>query len=236
VGTTPGNQPPRFPGFDVAGQARTWDQHTVRVVLSRLAPGEGPGFFTAEEEPTVRALLDRLLAQDAEPRVPVFELIDARLAKRAGDGYRYADLPEDPETWRASIAGLDADAEDRHGRRFCDVGQGEQLRHIEAVRQTEGTWHGLPGQRTFSLWVRYACAAFYSHPWAWNEIGFGGPAYPRGYKNLGLDRREPWEVEERHPTDPVPWAQRADAARRRHADALSSSGPDGRQRTEERRP
>ena len=35
--------------------------------------------------------------------------------------------------------------------------------------------------------------AFYSHPWAWNEIGFPGPAYPRGYLNLGINAREHWE-------------------------------------------
>jgi hypothetical protein len=69
----------------------------------------------------------------------------------------------------------------------------------------------MPAERLFSLWMRYACSAFYSHPWAWNEIGFGGPAYPRGYKNLGLDRREPWEVAERDEEDPVHWAE----ARRR---------------------
>ena len=39
---------------------------------------------------------------------------------------------------------------------------------------------GCPAGRVFALWMRYACAAFYSHPWAWNEIGFGGPAYPQG--------------------------------------------------------
>jgi hypothetical protein len=38
--------------------------------------------------------------------------------------------------------------------------------------------------------------AFYAHPWAWNEIGFGGPGYPRGYMRLGADQREPWEGEE----------------------------------------
>ena len=57
------------------------------------------------------------------------------------------------------------------------------------------------------LWMRYACTAFYSHPSAWNEIGFGGPAYPRGYKNIGLGRREPWEVAEVDADDPVPWAR-----------------------------
>ena len=34
--------------------------------------------------------------------------------------------------------------------------------------------------------MRSMLAAFYSHPWAWNEIGFGGPAYPRGYARLGV--------------------------------------------------
>ena len=35
------------------------------------------------------------------------------------------------------------------------------------------------------LCMRMMLEAFYSHPWAWNEIGFGGPAYPRGYMRLG---------------------------------------------------
>ena len=62
----------------------------------------------------------------------------------------------------------------------------------------------MPAKHVWSLWTRYACAAFYSHPWAWNEIGFGGPAYPRGYKNIGVDEREPWEVPKRPRVDPEP--------------------------------
>ena len=48
-------------------------------------------------------------------------------------------------------------------------------------------------------------AAFYSHPWAWNEIGFGGPAYPRGYMRLqpGPPGREPYEALEAFGVDPV---------------------------------
>jgi hypothetical protein len=64
--------------------------------------------------------------------------------------------------------------------------------------------------------MRYACAAFYSHPHAWQEIGFGGPAYPRGYKALGLNGREGWEVPEVDAHDPLPWSHRVEAARRRH--------------------
>jgi hypothetical protein len=199
---------------------------TTRVVLSRVRPSAPGRFFTAAEEPTARLLMDRLLAQDTEPRVPVFELVDERLAQRAGDGYRYLDMPEDPEAWRASIAGLEADARGLHGRQFPDLGRGGQRRLIEKVRTTESDWHGLPGHRVFSLWMRYSCSAFYSHPWAWNEIGFGGPAYPRGYKNLGFDGREPWEAAEDHPDGPSPWSKRAEAARQRHRDSLASDDED----------
>ncbi|HEV2633587.1 MAG TPA: hypothetical protein VGX23_00480 [Actinocrinis sp.] len=56
----------------------------------------------------------------------------------------------------------------------------------------------------WSLWTRYACTAFYSHPAAWTEMGFPGPAYPRGYKNPGVDGREPFEVRDARPAeDPV---------------------------------
>ena len=35
-------------------------------------------------------------------------------------------------------------------------------------------------------------------------MGFPGPAYPRGYKNLGVGRLEPFEVADRRPAeDPV---------------------------------
>ena len=46
--------------------------------------------------------------------------------------------------------------------------------------------------------------AFYSHPWAWNEIGFGGPAYPQGYMRLGpLSTLEPRERPGATDEDPV---------------------------------
>ncbi|MDQ6943705.1 MAG: gluconate 2-dehydrogenase subunit 3 family protein, partial [Candidatus Eremiobacteraeota bacterium] len=42
------------------------------------------------------------------------------------------------------------------------------------------------------------CAeAYYAHPWAWDEIGFGGPAYPRAYMRLERGEPEPWETNEK---------------------------------------
>ena len=53
--------------------------------------------------------------------------------------------------------------------------------------------------------------AFYAHPWAWNEIGFGGPAYPRGYARMGVGQSEAWEGAEALDLDPVPDVKRTGA-------------------------
>ena len=45
----------------------------------------------------------------------------------------------------------------------------------------------------------YVTDAYYAHPTAWNEIGFGGPASPRGYVRLDKNRRDPWEAAEGKP-------------------------------------
>src|SRR6185503_6072654 len=90
----------RFPGFDVLGQVDAWDDVTAGVVLRRLAPPGGLAFFTPHEVGIAGPLLDLLLAQDGEPRVPVLALIDERLAVGETDGWHYDDLPEDSQAWR----------------------------------------------------------------------------------------------------------------------------------------
>lgn len=203
-GQTPGGQGDRFPGFDVLHQVGTWDLATAGVVLDRLNAPPALRFFTIRQEAVGRALVDQLLDQRDAPRVPVFEMIDARLSEARTDGWHYANMPEDGQAWRESLAALDADA-DRFDRGFAELDWSQQASLVDAVlRAGEGDWHGMSAARVWSLWTRYAASAFYAHPWAWNEIGFGGPAYPRGYRNLGLDRREPWEVPDAHPErDPL---------------------------------
>jgi hypothetical protein len=210
----------RYPGFDVLESVNVWDDVTAGVVLARLAmPGES-SFFTPSEVAIAGPLLDLLLAQDAEPRVPVLALIDERLAVGETDGWHYDELPEDGAAWRASLASLDEDARTAHsGRPFAELITDEQAALIQAVQDrvhAKETWHEWPAEYIWSLWTRYACTAFYSHPWAWNEIGFPGPAYPRGYVNPGINSRERWETGPAIDSDPVPFAERVEQARREH--------------------
>jgi hypothetical protein len=64
--------------------------------------------------------------------------------------------------------------------------------------------------------VRQIAGVYYSHPYAWDEIGFGGPAYPRGYFALNHGEPEPWEVREA-PSSHVPQPPYPDSANRRRA-------------------
>jgi hypothetical protein len=197
----------RFPGFDVLSQASHWDMVTAGVVASRTTPPPGRQFFTGAEQACAGALLDQLTGQrDAGPRVPVVAMIDARLAAGQTDGWRYADMPEDGQAWRDTLGYLDKDAHARCGASFADAPERDQRAMIQAVRDggADGRWHGLAAARVWSLWTRYACTALYSHPDAWSEIGFPGPAYPRGYKNRGVGKLEPFEVRDARPAeDPV---------------------------------
>jgi len=197
----------RFPGFDVLSQLDHWDPVTADLVAGRTAPPRAPRFFTDAEQPAAAALLDQLTGQrDESLQVPLLEMIDARLAAGETDGWRYADMPEDGQAWRDTLGYLDKDAHARCGSSFAEASEADQQKLIQAVQDggDDGRWHGLPAARVWSLWTRYACTALYSHPHAWSEIGFPGPAYPRGYKNAGVGKREPFEVADARPAeDPV---------------------------------
>lgn len=218
----------RFPGFDVLDQVAKWDDVTAGVVLARLKLPNMLSFFTPREVGVAAPMLDLLLGQDGEPRVPILPLIDARLATGETDGWHYDDLPEDRQAWRDTLAHLDEDAHTRHRAGYAELSTARQARLLQDVQDLADRceqWHALPAKHVWSLWTRYACAAFYSHPWAWNEIGFSGPAYPRGYLNPGVNAREKWEVADHRDVDPISFAQRVERDRKADDDLPEKLSP-----------
>lgn len=195
----------RFPGLDVMSQAKHWDNATAGVVQARLGPQPDIRFFSPAEEAAAGALFDLLLDQRTEPRVPVVQMIDSRLAELQTDGWHFDDMPQDTESWRRSLAGLDADARDAGSEDFAAADWDTGAAILGAIQQLgDQQWHQMVASRVWGLWTRYACTAFYSHPAAWDEIGFTGPAYPRGYKNMGVDKLEGIEVRDTRPeADPT---------------------------------
>jgi len=204
-GTTP-QMHGRYPDFDVLEQSGHWDEVTRRVVLARLRPPP-LRFFDDAEARTLGAFCDVVLAQDAEPRVPVLAFVDAKLHDGRLDGYTYADMPGDRETWRLVARGLDEAAHARGAPSYADAEDEVRLAICQAfaeARLAGGVWAQLPVVHAWAVVMRAVLSAFYAHPWAWNEIGFGGPAYPRGYMRLAVGQKEPWEGDDAFNLDPVP--------------------------------
>ncbi|MFL5895521.1 MAG: gluconate 2-dehydrogenase subunit 3 family protein [Thermoleophilaceae bacterium] len=200
----------RFPDHDVLSQARHWDETTRKLVVDRVDNVPSIEFFTASEERALRAFCDVVMAQDSEPRIPVLEYIDEKLARGERDGYRYFMLPDDDELWRLVARGLDnqaraAGADDYAGATL----QTQQLivEHFSQAKLHGEPWSSVNVAFAWEIVHRDILNAFYAHPWAWNEIGFGGPAYPRGYSRFGSphlpnSERETWEGREAVSYDP----------------------------------
>jgi hypothetical protein len=191
-----------YPGYDVLAKWPTpsFDDTTRAVLARRLAPPPAPRFFRGEAFRLLQAVVDRLLPQeDRAAPIPVAAWIDARLADGRGEGYRNEHMPPQAEAWRLGLAGLDAEARRRFGRGFADLPAGDQdatLRGVQAGEVEPAVWGGMDAARFFrDGLLKTAAGLYYAHPTAWSEIGFGGPASPRGYVRLGFGERDPWEAE-----------------------------------------
>ena len=197
----------RFPGYDVLAKRDTpsWNEQTRMVIDQRLAVGLEPRFFSAHEWQTLAAVCNRILPQpkDRAP-VPLAAYVDEKMWLGRGDGFRHGGMPRPGEAWQRGLAALDAEAVQAHGgSRFHELGPVDQdalLRRVEAGEVTEPAWGGMPPTIFFSLRIVHdIVSAYYAHPTAWNEIGWGGPASPRGYVRMGFDKRDPWEAAEAKP-------------------------------------
>jgi hypothetical protein len=195
----------RYPDADILAQREHWDDATRRVVLDRVHNVPPFRFFDPRQRASLEALCECVVPQAQRPvdrRVPIAPWIDQRCAQRIVDGFRFDDMPPNEAAWTAGLAGLDetAGALFGPGARFAELGADEQRRVLEAIRAGDPPGEAgrrLPARR---WWVfvalRQITGAYYAHPYAWDEIGFGGPAYPRGYFALSHGAREPWEARE----------------------------------------
>jgi gluconate 2-dehydrogenase subunit 3-like protein len=192
---------PRFPGYDVLAKRDTpsWNAQTRRVVDRRLAMANEPAFFTPTEWRTLQAICARILPQPSGRRaVPTAVLIDHKMATDQRDGFRHASMPPQREAWRRGLAALNEEACASYGAPFHALTDGdgdELLRKIAKGEVRTPAWGDMPADRFFADRLLHDIgSSYYAHPTAWNEIGFGGPASPRGYVRMDFDRRDPWEA------------------------------------------
>jgi hypothetical protein len=195
----PEREPPDYAGYDVLAKWDTpsFDPLTRGVLERRLHAVPPPRFFDAGDFATLEHACARLLATPVGSP-PLANWIDADVFEGRGEGYRHPDMPALQEGWRQGLRGLDAEARRRHGAGFADLAGAQQddtLLALQGGQADPANFAQVPAQHFFThVLLKAAACHFYAQPQAWNEIGFGGPASPRGYVRIGLGRRDGWEA------------------------------------------
>lgn len=205
-------QPGYYPGFHTLDQQSFWDEATRKVVLDRVHNVPPIRFFSPEEARLMQAICDRIIPQDdrdEKHKIPVVSYIDDRLYHRRIDGYQFEDMPEDHEAHRLGLQAIDAIAQCIYGQPFVEIGPRAQDHVLQTIHDgqpptAEEIWRKMSVEHFWLLLVQDVVDAYYSHPYAWDEVGFGGPSYPRGYMRLERGQAEPWEVNEQRYTWQAP--------------------------------
>jgi hypothetical protein len=197
-------QPGYYPGFSTLKQKRYWDAATRNLVEERVSRQKPIRFFSPDEARTMFAVVDRVLPQEDrtdERRIHILPGIDERLYENRLDGYRFTDMPPDQEAYRIAARAFEEMAQTLHGGAFHELDVRKQEEILKSIHQAkpeaaQELWKKMNIERFWTLLVTDVVTVYYAHPWAWDEVGYGGPAYPRGYMRLEEGEPEPWEVEE----------------------------------------
>ncbi len=200
----PRPQPGYYPGFSTLSQSPFWDDATRQVTTNRVDSPPLRLFFSAEEWEFWTAVFAHLIPQtDRAPdrQIPLVTPLDSRLHENRTVGYRFENMPQDRIAYKIGMKAINQEAQHRYGGPFLHLSHLHQDVALKAIHDGKPAaapdiWRQMSVHRFWQLLMQDAVDAYYAHPWAWDEIGFGGPAYPRAYTRLERGEPEPWEVEE----------------------------------------
>lgn len=197
-------QPGYYPGYSTLGQQKKWEEATRNLVRKRVHSTPEIRFFQPAEASLLAAIIDRLIPQDDRSdlrTIPILPVIDERLYKNELNGFRYEDMPPDREAYHLGLEAIEGMAQQRFQQPFTALAVYRQELLLKSLHDGKPdpdhpVWKQMPVHRFWALLMEDCVTAYYSHPWAWDEIGFGGPAYPRAYTRLENGLPEPWEKDE----------------------------------------
>lgn len=200
----PRPQPGYYAGFSTLSQQSFWDAATRKVINERVHHQPPIRFFNPREASFWTIVFDHMIPQnDRTPdrRIPILPALDQRLYLDRTSGYRFEDMPHDREAYHLAFDAINQEAQSQYRAEFTALPHLQQDLVLKTIH--DGTpqaapeiWKRMSVHRFWQLMMGDAIDAYYAHPWAWDEIGFGGPAYPRAYIRLERGEAEPWEVEE----------------------------------------
>lgn len=189
----------RYRSYDVWEQHAEWDENTRKIVGKRRTPQVAHHFFTHAEAMLLQTLAEVLIDDHRlEVLTYITQNIDESVYSPIGEAQRKVGVPPKKQLYRSGLAGVDEASHQLFSTPFAAL-QKEQQQEIlssiekDAAPQTTA-WKQAPQKDFFKKLLRDVVSAYYSHSLVWSEIGYGGPAYPRGYVRVEKGLVDPWEA------------------------------------------
>lgn len=190
-----------YPSYQVMNEKDEWDDHTQQIVASRMEMDQIYDFFTSAQVELVWSICTIFLG---DRRITVLHYVlrhlDTTLSQNKGEGQRKQGIPS------AKLLvqdGLFRIAETLQTEFPSSSESDNKLERLEQLIQQlsrneanpQALWRDFPQKAFFEKMLMLSIESYYSHPQIWSEIGYGGPAYPRGYVRTQLGQLDPWEAQ-----------------------------------------
>lgn len=190
-----------YPDFGVMDQKEHWDPHTREIVEKRFQT-DTPKTLTQLEAATLYQLCSVLLHEARDHVLHyVVHHFDMKLSSDIGESQRKKGVPKEPVLIREGLRALDRYCTVDYGALFAGLEDGIQHMIVDRLMRDEIPLEAdgirIPAKDLFSKILTEAVSAYYSHPNIWSEIGYAGPAYPRGYVRSEMGLTDPWEAKSR---------------------------------------
>lgn len=176
-----------------------WDNHTQQIVSNRLHPTTSYSFLTQEESTILQTICKQLTGDERESLILyILDHIDQTLSSPIGEGQRKVGMPKAKELIRLGLEALEQTSQEKYQISFVQLDKKTQLLLLNQLSNEQALtskWNFVPQRELFKKLLTLTLEAYYSHPLVWSEIGYGGPAYPRGYVRTQLGQLDPWEAQ-----------------------------------------
>lgn len=189
----------RYPSYDLLQEQEHWDEHTREIVLKRLGHFKDNQFLTNHEADMLKAIARHIVYDQREEILAyVIHHFDSILSSPVGEDQRKVGVPPREVLIRQGLKAIDKLAQKKYRATFLELDTQKQFILLEALDGGKapklGEWQETPQKELFKMLATETVNAYYSHPVVWSEIGYGGPAYPRGYVRVEKGLTDPWEA------------------------------------------
>ncbi|MDD4335508.1 MAG: gluconate 2-dehydrogenase subunit 3 family protein [Desulfotomaculaceae bacterium] len=189
----------RYPGYDILKEKEHWDDHTHEIVLKRLGPFPKHKFLNDYEAKMILAIAQHIVYDNRKEILDyVLHHIDNALSSTIGEDQRKVGTPVQKVLVREGLKAIDKLAKKQYKSSYLESDVQQQLSILAALQKGKAAkmdeWQTIPQKELFKKLATQITSAYYSHPTVWSEIGYGGPAYPRGYVRVERGLTDPWEA------------------------------------------